>query len=81
MVGHLLGHVTSRRNITKAHSLLACATANATTPLSLPYSANTSQKEVSRCVDEASLHILNHHPDLTDRSHAPLKSYTGDFLN
>jgi hypothetical protein len=81
MVSRLLGRLTSRRNLTKEHSFLA----SATTPSALPYGANTTQKELSRRVDESRLHTLTNIPDYTDRTRALLQSvrlpHTGDFLN
>jgi hypothetical protein len=74
MVVRLLGPLTSRQNLTKAHSFLASATANATTPAALPYGAHTTQKELSRRMEKSRLHTITNIPHHTDQMRALFQS-------
>jgi hypothetical protein len=84
LVRRMVGNHTSARDPTQALGILTSATANATTPISLPLTAATTQKSLSRCVDESSLFRLME--ATTGIRHKALissvqLSHTGDFLN
>ena len=84
VVDKLLSPSVQRRDLSRALSLLSNATAHATTPLPGPINAETPQRLLSRCVDEARLHVLES-MEADERLRLILPSIrlpgTGDFLN
>ena len=84
IVGKLVNLPNPRIDISQASSLLANATANATTPLPGPLSSDTPQRLLSRRVDEARLYVLER-MEADNRLCLILPSIrlpgTGDFLN
>jgi hypothetical protein len=80
----MICNVSSQRDTSKALSLLTDATVNATTLLDTPLSKTTTQKQLTRSVDEGRLFVLRDSLMVT-RSKALIASLqlpqTGAFLN
>ena len=84
IVNKLISPSVQRRDVSRALSLLSNASAHATTPLPGPINSDTTQRLLSRRVDEARLHVLQG-VDTDDRFKLIFPSVclpgTGDFLN
>ena len=84
IVDKLISPSVQRCDVSRALSLLSNATAYATTPLPGPIGSDTTQRLLSRRVDEGRLHVLEG-MDSDERLKLILPSVrlpgTGDFLN